>query len=272
MAQDPSTQILTIWAVPRSTSTAFAKAISGAPGVRVLHEPFTDCYYFGPQRRSSRYGDSPVVATFDAAAAQELILAAAAEADRLFVKELAFQAYHYLQDDFLRKLNSTMLIRHPLRVIASLIRLKPDFSEEELGYQALDSLYQRITELQGKPPMLIDGDQFRSHPRQILEQFCASNHLPFSDAMLHWGSGALRRWLPHERESQQKWHATLEGSTTILPPAGSLPAPALSPQQRAMLERALEIYNRLTASAPDQRPQAPAQPWPGASLSPGLQT
>ena len=69
MLQDLSPRILALWAVPRSTSTAFAKAISGGEGVRVLHEPFTDCYYFGPQRRSKRYGDSPIVAGYDAAAA-----------------------------------------------------------------------------------------------------------------------------------------------------------------------------------------------------------
>ena len=272
MLQALSPRILALWAVPRSTSTAFAKAISGGEGVRVLHEPFTDCYYFGPQRRSSRYGDSPVVAGFDAAAAQEFILSAAAEPDRIFVKDLAFQAYHYLQDDLLSKLTSTVLIRHPQRVMASLLRLKPDFTEEELGFQALDALSQRITRLQGRPPAIIEGEQFRAQPRQTLLHFCTTNGLPFSEAMLRWGSGSLRPWLPHESESQRKCHATLENSQTILPPSGSLPALDISGQHQAMLERALEIYDRLTAPALKHRLSRWVEEQPGAPLPPRLRT
>lgn len=267
-----SAPILALWAVPRSTSTAFAKAISGSPGVRVLHEPFTDCYYFGPQRRSKRYGDSITVAGFDAAAAKELILSAAAATDRIFVKDLAFQAFHYLQDDLLHQLTSTVLIRHPRRVMASLLRLKPDFTEEELGFQAVDALYQRITTLQGRPPAIIEGEQFRAHPRQTLLHFCATHGLPFSDAMLSWGSGSLRPWLPHESESQQKWHATLESSRTILPPSGSLPALQLSAQHQAMLERAMAIYDRLAPLALEPRLSRSMDKQPGAPLPPRPRT
>lgn len=250
--QDASTQILGLWAVPRSMSTAFAKAISGSPGVHVLHEPFTDCYYFGPQRRSRRYGNSATVSHFDAASAKELILSSAdgSKPSRVFFKDLAFQAYHYVHDDLLQRIASTMMIRHPQRVMASLLRLKPDFSEEELGFQALEALDRRITELQGRPPCIIEGEQFRANPSQTLLRFCKSHGLIFSDAMLSWGSGSLRPWLPHERESQQKWHATLERSQTILPPADSVPSLDLSPLQQAMMDRALEIYARLSERVP----------------------
>lgn len=94
---------------------------------------------------------------------------------------------------------------------------------------------------------MIEGEQFRAHPRQTLLHFCSSHGLPFSEAMLRWGSGSLRPWLPHESESQQKWHATLENSRTILPPSCSLPELDVSSQHQAMLERALEIYDRLAA-------------------------
>ena len=49
-----TTGTVVIWAVPRSVSTAFEKALSRSQGVVAVHEPFTDCYYFGPTRRSSR--------------------------------------------------------------------------------------------------------------------------------------------------------------------------------------------------------------------------
>jgi hypothetical protein len=235
-------------------STAFAKAISGCPEVLVLHEPFTDCYYFGPQRRSSRYGDSAAVVDFDAAAAVAAIHRASASTNRtVFFKDLAFQAYHYVPDHLLAQAANTLLIRHPARVMASLMRLKPDFSEEELGFQALDALHRRISDLQSAPPPVLEGEWFRSHPRLILRDFCEAHDLPFSEGMLRWTSGTLRPWLPHEGESQQKWHSTLESSSTILPPEGPAPRLVLSTPQQEMLERALEIYDRL---APHAQPRA----------------
>lgn len=200
--------------------------------------------------KCSRYGDSQLVAHVDAAAAQQCILAAAdATAGPLFIKDLAFQAYHYLGDDLLQQLAHTLLLRHPLRVMASLLRLKPDFSEEELGFQALAALFDRITSLKGKPPAILEGEEFRARPRRILQHYCRSHGLIFSESMLSWSSGALRPWRPHERESQQKWHATLERSRTILPPTDAWPRLQLSCRQEAMLERALAIYSRLAGQA-----------------------
>lgn len=247
--------ILALWAVPRSMSTAFAKAMSLGEGVTVLHEPFTDCYYFGPQRRSRRYGDSDVVASVDGDAVTAGIVKAGQEGRRVFFKELGFQAHAYVEDGFLQTLANTILIRHPSRVIASLLHLKPDFSEEELGFVAIDHLFARIERLQGKPPLVIDGERFRANPGDTLQRYCRAHALAYSEAMLHWQSGNLRTWLPHERESQQPWHRTLESSHTILPPSGAIPALNLPPERQPLLERALAIYTKLLALA-----MAPCEP------------
>lgn len=239
-------QIIALWAVPRSMSTAFEKAISGSPDVETLHEPFTDCYYFGPQRRSARYGDSIAVENFDRHAAIELIKNASnTTASKILFKELAFQAYRYVDNDFLLQIANTFIIRHPKRVIASLLRLKPDFTEEELGFQALNDLYDRVTSLTGKPPIVIEGEQFRANPQCILENFCLAHELNYTNDMLNWGSGLLRPWLPHEVESQKKWHATLENSQTILPPTIMASAIDLSHQQSEMYTRAQKIYDKI---------------------------
>lgn len=162
-----------------------------------------------------------------------------------FSRSLVFQAHAYVEDEFLLSLANTILIRHPSRVIASLLRLKPDFSEEELGFVAIDQLFQRMQRLQGKPPLVIEGERFRANPGDTLRRYCTANSLGYSAAMLHWQSGNLRTWLPHEHESQQPWHRTLESSQTILPPSGQIPTLHLAPEQQALLERALAIYTRL---------------------------
>ncbi len=243
-------QIIALWAVPRSMSTTFEKAISGHPRIKVLHEPFTDCFYFGPERRSHRYGDSVSVARFDRSAAKELILGASkATGTKTFFKELAFQAYRYVDDDFLSQITNTFLIRHPKRVIASLIRLKPDFTEEELGFQALNELYDRVISLQDQAPTVIEGEQFRANPQFTLEYFCSIHGLDYQPEMLNWRSGLLRAWLPHEVESQKKWHDTLEKSQTILPPISAPASLELCERQSEMYRRAEEIYTKIVKHA-----------------------
>lgn len=244
--QEEKSRILALWAVPRSMSTAFEKAISGSPDVEIVHEPFTDCYYFCPQRRSKRYGDSVTVEKFDRYAAMELITNVAnATPSKIFFKELAFQAFHYVDNDFMLRIANTFIIRHPARVISSLLRLKPDFTEEELGFHALNDLYDRVTSLTGKPPSVIEGEQFRANPQKTLKSFCSNHGIRYTNDMLNWGSGLLRPWLPHEVESQKKWHATLENSQTILPPTSIASSIELSQKQAKMYTRAREIYDKM---------------------------
>ncbi|CAH1775325.1 unnamed protein product [Owenia fusiformis] len=49
-----------LWAVPRSISTAFFRAIMANGRSKVILEPFAKAYYYGSERLSKRYGDSPV--------------------------------------------------------------------------------------------------------------------------------------------------------------------------------------------------------------------
>lgn len=115
-------RFVALWAVPRSVSTAFEKTFSCRTDTRVVHEPYTDCYYFGPERRSARYGNQPQQADYDARAAAQAVFSVAAPV--VFVKDLAFQAGPYLTDNLLTRITSTFIIRHPRRVLRSLTPLK----------------------------------------------------------------------------------------------------------------------------------------------------
>ena len=54
------TKRLFLWAVPRSISTAFFRAMMHRQRTKVLLEPFSRAYYYGPERQSKRYADQPV--------------------------------------------------------------------------------------------------------------------------------------------------------------------------------------------------------------------
>lgn len=247
---DSRGSVLTIlWSTPRSASTAFEKAVMQHPRVSPIHEPFTDCYYFGTHRRSIRYGD--IVQP-----ERDTRTNAYAEIERphagkvRFVKELAFQALPYLDDSLLRKARHLFLIGEPDSVYASLVKLKPDFTEDEFGFTALLELYYRISHLQGSYPSIFTSRRFRNHPEVVLRRFCRVCELSFTPAMLHWQPGSVRAWAPHESQSQSKYHKTTDRSKTVLPWGnGSQSLVEVGPRARPFVDKAWRIFAELSTNA-----------------------
>jgi hypothetical protein len=234
-----------LWATPRSVSTAFGRCMAAHPDVTLIHEPFTETYYFGPERKSARYGDLLQSTSFGTCAATAVNdrLRKAGTVNTVFIKELAFQGEPFIDDDIVEQATHTLIVRRPEVVASSLKKLKPDFSEDEFGFQAIDRIRRRCLRA-GKHVMVVDGDHFRTEPRAILTEVCARIGIIFNPSMMTWENGAIKQWGPHERESQAKWHRTLEGSKTILPPAPlqSDPFADLTPIQRKIVVHAERLY------------------------------
>ena len=233
-------RIIIMWATPRSVSTAFEKAVSQSADVDVLHEPYTYSYYFGPNRRSARYGDASVHAD-----EHLLEVMHAPGAPVLFVKELAFQAEPFVEDEIFREVHNCLILRHPKLVVRSLLPLKPDFTEHELGFVALHRMFDRIRRYQRDVP-IVDGTLFRQQPEPVLRCFCKRVGLDYSPSMLTWEDGRLRAWHGDEAESQAKWHKTLEHSHGVIPPDLTAQEFSVPPGLIEMYDRALHVYTELT--------------------------
>jgi Sulfotransferase domain len=235
---------IAIWGVPRSVSTAFEKTFTRLDDLRIVHEPFSDCYYFGPYRRSDRYGSVDRAEVFDPRSVLGDIERGRNE--RILFKDLCFQACHYVPDDVLDRFANTFIIRHPDLVIDSLRRLKPDFTEEELGFDALAEMFDRVLYL-GQQPVVVEGQIFRKCPEEVLRRYCAMVDLSFHPGMLCWKDGRIRSWAPHEVESQAKWHATLEASARIEPPLSDAPSSPI--ELGELYERAVAVYEKVAKHA-----------------------
>ena len=253
-----------IWSTPRAVSTALERCMLNVPGLGVEHEPFTDCYYFGSERRSERYGRRPPAGAAGEAPAHDSAarpceareacrrLERRRETGPVLVKELAFQGEPYVPDSLLAATRSIVLLRRPRRVHASLVKLKPDFTDDEFGFDALLRVAERLAALSA-PMLLVDGDELQRRPAETVSEVCRFLGLPFSTALLSWDDGRVRRWRPEERDSQAPWHATLERSRGLVRTAvRDVPVP---PGRRALVRRAEAVHERLKAicaRAPDR--------------------
>lgn len=236
--------VIAIWGTPRSVTTAFERAISNKPEIEVVHEPFTDCYYFGPDRVSNRYGDASVYHKGSAPAVREEILSYTSNS-RVAFKELAFQGRPYLTHDFMKKCRHTFMIRDPRLVYGSLSRLKPDFTEDEFGFSAIRELFDKVVRLSGQAPLVVDGTRFQESPEEILRQFCSYHGISYSDDMLSWRNGAIRNWEEHERLSQARWHHMLENSRQVLPPRQKANSIHIPSSRSGMVDRAMRVYEMM---------------------------
>ena len=91
-------RITMLWTVPRSVSTSFERMMMARGDHVVIDEPFSRSYYFGPDRRSTRFTDS-----LPRRSAGE-VLADIEEAARerpVFVKDMAYHAATLLGPDLL---------------------------------------------------------------------------------------------------------------------------------------------------------------------------
>lgn len=236
------------WAVPRSVSTALARSFIQLAAVDVVHEPFTESFYLGPIRGSSRYGNPTNETEGMPGGVIDDLLRRAAEAERserlVFIKELAFQGEPFVPDALLARARHLFVMRDPQRVFPSLVKLKPDFSEAEFGFTSLARVVERLDSL-GLEVRGVDGDELQSSTEAALRAACSWVGVKFDPSMLEWSDGRIREWTPDEAQSQVPWHRTLEASTGFVRTKHTPVEP--SPRQRKIIAQAVEIYEGLQA-------------------------
>lgn len=239
--------LVMLWATPRSVSTAFERVMKNSPELDIVHEPFSDTYHYSEDRRSCRYGDWDKQPALANAAVVNATLLDMAKSKRVFVKELAFQGEAYANDQVYAQSHHLIITRNPNNVYKSLIKLKPDFTEDEFGFTALFRVYSRIRCMSSNV-FVVDGDQFSRHPEKIVETTCSEIGINYKPTMLQWDDGKIRDWSTSEAQSQAKWHRTLEKSTTISPTSAEDVNIEVASSHHALLKRAHDVYEILTGN------------------------
>ncbi len=236
-----SHRIIVMWSVPRSVSTSFERMVSARGDHVVFDEPFSRSYYYGPDRRSSRYKE-----TLPDSSAEDVLrtVEQAAEEGPVFVKDMAYHAANLLGPDLLGRFENCFLVRDPAATLRSLAKRWPDFTDEESGWGHLDQAVATADEL-GQPRVVVDADVLCRDPASVVSAWCDRMDLPYVPEALTWEPGMQADW-----DLWSDWHASTARSTGFTPLREPPPPPTPDePRLHQAYQEALPVYERLRAEA-----------------------
>ncbi len=232
---------IAMWSGPRNLSTAMMYSFGNRADFDVVDEPFYAHYLretglTHPMREAVLASQSQDAAVVVQSLTQP-------KTQYFYQKHMCQHMLPSVPRDWMFDAQNVFLIRHPARVIAS---FGAKYSAEYGGFDLADIGFSQQLELYemlraaGHNPLVIDSADIRDAPEAMLRALCDKLSIPFSDTMLHWPEGGHASdgaWAPH-------WYGAVHGSTGFAGPEGPLPE-LETPQQQALLARALPIYEAL---------------------------
>ena len=207
-------RIIALWAVPRSTSTAFEWMMRQRGDLDCLHEPFGEAWYQGedPLWPRFREGEKTTKGLSIESVWQDIQDRAAKQP--VFLKDFPHYINHIWTPEFLSHFTHAFLIRDPAKTITSMYARWPDFDELEVGFPEQRALSDLLTALNGAPPPVIDSDDLLAQPAEMVEAFCQAVDIPFVESALRWEAGGDPS--AHSWWDGGSFHANLAKSTGLV--------------------------------------------------------
>lgn len=207
-------KILVLWAIPRSTSTAFEWMMRQRGDMACFHEPFGEAWYQGEDPMWPRLtAGSLRTPGLTLTSVLQKLRAAAADGP-VFSKDFPHYVDHLWDDDLLDLFNHSFLIRDPAKTITSMFNKWPDFHPKEVGFIEQRALFDRLCDRMGKPPPVLDSDDLMEDPHAMVAAWCGAVGIDFMPRALSWEPGA--------RDEVSWWdggsfHANLRDSDGLKP-------------------------------------------------------
>ncbi len=244
-------KIVALWAVPRSTSTAFEWMMRQRGDLNCLHEPFGEAWYQGEDPLWPRFQDGDKTTAGLTLESVWDDIKAKAEQGPVFIKDFPHYINHMWDAEFLSHFTHAFLIRDPAKTLTSLYARWPDFDELEVGFPEQRALYDLVTALNGFAPPVVDSDDLLENPHGITAAFCDAVGIPFLESALTWEAGGDPS--EHSWWDGGSFHANLAQSTGLTPQKRKYVDLENTPDRvkrvyRRMMPHYQRLYqNRLTA-------------------------
>ncbi|MFD5141801.1 sulfotransferase family protein [Streptomyces sp. NPDC058401] len=212
MTEQP--ELLALWSVPRSRSTAFERAMYERGDFLVVHEPFSRVSDFGAAEVEGRTCGS-----------QEEVMAALVElaADRpVFFKDTTDFPIDRLgaNPGFLKRCRHAAMVRNPGDTVRSHLAMQADATSRAMGFGNLWDIVSAVTAA-GLSMHLVDGDRLTDGPEAEMRRYCEAVGIAFMAESL-----AFRKEPPASWKATERWHAGVSESNALgASPAGTRQLP-----------------------------------------------
>jgi len=118
---------------------------------------------------------------------------------------------HILKDEeFLSLINSTFLVRDPLKSISSHYNLNKNVTCDEIGTEQAWVLCQKVSEVIGKIPPIVVAEDLEENPSRALLDYSNALGLPPRSDVAEWDEQYLNIW-----DTWKEWHEDVAHSTGI---------------------------------------------------------
>ncbi len=224
---------LAVWSGPRNISTALMRSWENRPDCTVVDEPLYA--YYLVMTGSEHPGRDEVIAAGETSWHAVVADLTGAVCGVRYQKHMAHHLIPQLPRGWINSLTNVLLIRDPQEVIASYLRLRGAVTEEDIGLERQNELYEQ---LRGDVPV-IDSADFLRDPETYLRWLCDHVQVEFTELMLRWPAG------PRESDGvwARYWYDDVIESTGFAPYSRRrvlLPAASM-----ATVERCRTYYERL---------------------------
>jgi len=182
--------IIALWAVPRSTSTAFERMMRQRGDLDCLHEPFGEAWYQGEEPLWQRFKPGDKVTPGLTLDTTWQDIKQRAEQGPVFIKDFPHYINHFWNRQFLAHFKHAFLIRDPALTLTSMFDKWPDFDEGEVGFPEQRALFDLLHALDNTPPPVFDSDDLLENPVVMVAKFCTAVDIEFMPNALTWESGA----------------------------------------------------------------------------------
>lgn len=180
--------------------------------LHVFHEPFMYHYYMSSVGGGFAGFEPDPGHPTSFAGIRDMIRAQAARGP-VFFKDMGYYVSGALMRDpgFAREIAHAVLIRDPAEAVVSYAKKQRDFTREEVGLEALWTLYQGLRAM-GCDCAVLQADQVRADPRDQMARYWQRAGLADAPQALRWDSGVPEQW-----RSVETWHAEVLATTGIQP-------------------------------------------------------
>ena len=213
-----------LWTAPRCVSCAFERSIRTLNNSKVFSEPFSNPYYFGPEKQIVRFASLPVDPDATYEATVKMLLAHYPGKELVFSKDMAYTIEGRFSDVFSRGLDNfthTFLIRRPERSVYSLYKKSTklsnsygDFDPKEAGFHELYDLYGYVRSKMGYTPVVVDADDLLDDPEGMMKAYCTAIGIQYEENMTTWEPGPVPDW--SESPWAMEWYSEVMQSSGFI--------------------------------------------------------